>query len=193
MIKKILLGKNLFIPALTLCTVFTTYFVIKQELREIYGFVAQLIAFSTILVIHKLFITSFTSTELSIKRHNWLLLGWNIVISIIQFWLAWNIVRVITTSTYLRDALIFLSISATLAFVQNIFIKNSRFQYGNILQIITYSILTLLLHYNIFTGDSRLYSLFIQATGIIVILFETFLLFVLAQFYIESHKSLDKS
>lgn len=191
--KKSFLGRDVFTAALSICALMTTYIVAKQDLKDIYSFSSQAIAFSVVLIIHKLFIISFTSINRALIKNNWLLLSCNVIISAAQFWLAWNIVAILTSSSYLRDALIYLTISAFLTLVQNIIIHNYKYSYLGTIQTLIYVFFAASLYLNIFVNDTRVYSLFLQITGLTVIIFEAVLLFFVSQFYIESRYSLDKS
>ncbi|MEI6728281.1 MAG: hypothetical protein WCK98_01430 [bacterium] len=186
-------GNNLFTPTILIFGLLSVFYVSSLDFAEKSYNYSFIFATSILLLLFKVLVTSFGNIETELKNKKWFLVGSNIILLLIQVFLAILAIQLLTENKYPQSTLLWILISNLGFFVQTFLGKLNTPLKLAIVSIVIYSISFVFLYFKLFENTPERFILLQQTISYISLIVEACLFFASIEYYVDLSRKMESS
>lgn len=186
-------GNNLFTPTIVVFALLSVYFVSTLDFAEKSYSYSFIFASAVLLLLFKVVVTSFGNIEVELKNKKWFLIGSNIILLLIQLFLAILAIELLTENKYPQSTLLWIMVSNLAFFVQTFLGRIGTPLKLTVIAIIIYLISFVLLYFKVFENTPERFILLQQTISYIALIVEGCLFFASVEFYVDLSQKMENN
>jgi hypothetical protein len=186
-------GNNLFTPTILIFALLSVFYISTLDFAEKSYNYSFIFASSILLLLFKVLVTSFGNIETELKNKKWFLIASNIILLLIQLFLAIVAIQLLTENKYPQNTLLWILISNLVFFVQTFLGKLATPLKLTVVTIVIYAISFVLLYFKVFENTPERFILLQQTISYIALIVEACLFFASVEYYVDLSQKMENS
>lgn len=176
-------NNNLFVPAVLIYSLLVVMFISNLNYKETSYSYSYLLGASSVLILLKIFVTTFGSLSQSLQKEKSIIAMTQLLLFCTQVAFVWLGANHLTRYSYPEPTVRFFLLCNLLFFVQIFLAKIPKTVTLAVFSLATYSVFVVFLYWRLFSDNTQLFILMLQASGYFSVFVELLQLLVVSRFY----------